>query len=115
MSLLVTSGNYTDLTWTTPVSSIISADFVLENEYATKHVSIEDILSHRTYVQDPTTLSLRLRTGSAELKTFFQDLRWEQASELFDKSAANCEAVACHAMTLATAATMMAVRVRSRM
>ena len=36
------------LTWLTPVSSIIRDDFVLPDEYATAHVTIEDALSHRT-------------------------------------------------------------------
>ena len=49
MSLLVTdSSNFTSLTWKTPVSSLIPDDFVLEDEWATKHITIEDILSHRT-------------------------------------------------------------------
>ena len=38
----------TPLTWQTPVSSIIRDDFVLPDEYATAHVTIEDALSHRT-------------------------------------------------------------------
>ncbi|KAG4418237.1 hypothetical protein IFR04_008595 [Cadophora malorum] len=49
MSLLVTDpSNFTSLTWTTPVSSLIPDDFVLEDEWPTKHITIEDILSHRT-------------------------------------------------------------------
>ena len=36
------------LQWTTPLSSIIRDDFVLPDEYATAHVTLEDALSHRT-------------------------------------------------------------------
>ena len=36
------------ITFSTPLSSIIRDDFVLEDEYATNHVTIEDALSHRT-------------------------------------------------------------------
>ena len=34
--------------WTTPINQLIRADFVLEDEYATSHTTIEDALSHRT-------------------------------------------------------------------
>lgn len=36
------------MNWLTPVSSIIRDDFVLPDEYATTHVTLEDALSHRT-------------------------------------------------------------------
>ncbi|MCJ1262605.1 hypothetical protein MMC22_002475 [Lobaria immixta] len=36
------------LKWTTPISSLIRDDFVLTDEYATSHVTLEDALSHRT-------------------------------------------------------------------
>jgi CubicO group peptidase (beta-lactamase class C family) len=36
------------LQWNTPISSIIRDDFVMEDDYATHHVTIEDALSHRT-------------------------------------------------------------------
>jgi CubicO group peptidase (beta-lactamase class C family) len=34
--------------WTTPVSSLLKGDFVLSDNWATEHVTIEDALSHRT-------------------------------------------------------------------
>ncbi|KAJ5047542.1 uncharacterized protein L3040_003365 [Drepanopeziza brunnea f. sp. 'multigermtubi'] len=40
--------NFTSLSWKTPVSSLIPSDFVLEDEWTTSHLTIEDILSHRT-------------------------------------------------------------------
>lgn len=36
------------LSWRTPLSSLIREDFVLPDEYATAHVSLEDAASHRT-------------------------------------------------------------------
>ena len=49
MSLLVDdNGKYPEVQWRTPVSHLIRDDFVLEDEYATTHITIEDILSHRT-------------------------------------------------------------------
>jgi CubicO group peptidase (beta-lactamase class C family) len=50
MSILISSGNYTDLSWGTSISSIIRDDFVLAEEWATAHISIEDALAHRTGV-----------------------------------------------------------------
>ncbi|OGM42975.1 putative penicillin-binding protein [Aspergillus bombycis] len=38
--------------WRTPLASIIPDDFVLEDEYTTAHITIEDALSHRTGVPD---------------------------------------------------------------
>ena len=49
MSLLVDDNEkYPEVQWNTPVSRLIRDDFVLEDEYATTHITIEDILSHRT-------------------------------------------------------------------
>ncbi|KAE8377733.1 beta-lactamase/transpeptidase-like protein [Aspergillus bertholletiae] len=38
--------------WSTPLASIIPDDFVLEDEYTTAHITIEDALSHRTGIPD---------------------------------------------------------------
>ena len=40
--------NYRHVEWTSPINKFIREDFVLENKYATKHVTIEDALVHRT-------------------------------------------------------------------
>jgi CubicO group peptidase (beta-lactamase class C family) len=40
--------NYTDLLWTSPIQEFLREDFVLEDEYATSHLTIEDALSHRS-------------------------------------------------------------------
>ncbi|KZL77886.1 penicillin-binding, partial [Colletotrichum tofieldiae] len=42
------SSVYSGLTWKTPVSSILRDDFVLSDEWATAHITLEDALSHRT-------------------------------------------------------------------
>ena len=49
LSLLIdNSSSYSDIQWSTPISELIRDDFVLENEYATTHTTIEDALSHRS-------------------------------------------------------------------
>lgn len=34
--------------WQTPISSLIREDFVLQDDWATTHLTLEDALSHRT-------------------------------------------------------------------
>ncbi|WYZ44790.1 hypothetical protein EsH8_VIII_000106 [Colletotrichum jinshuiense] len=53
LSLLVdnataNSSMYSGITWKTPVSSILRDDFVLSDDWATAHITLEDALSHRT-------------------------------------------------------------------
>lgn len=49
MSLLVDDDDrYPEVQWDTPISNLIRDDFVLEDDHATTHTTIEDILSHRT-------------------------------------------------------------------
>lgn len=40
--------NYPEVQWTSPINNFIRADFVLENDYATAHTTIEDAIVHRT-------------------------------------------------------------------
>jgi CubicO group peptidase (beta-lactamase class C family) len=47
-TLVEDNDNFPQVQWDTPVSQLIRDDFVLENEYATNHTTIEDTLSHRT-------------------------------------------------------------------
>ncbi|KAH0536105.1 hypothetical protein FGG08_006991 [Glutinoglossum americanum] len=47
MSLLVDNTSQ-QISWTTPLSSIIRDDFVLPDPYSTTHITIADALSHRT-------------------------------------------------------------------
>ncbi|KAK1251795.1 hypothetical protein MKX07_007274 [Trichoderma sp. CBMAI-0711] len=51
LSALIHSGNHSALLsrgWSTPISSIIRDDFVLQDEWATNHVTLDDAVSHRT-------------------------------------------------------------------
>lgn len=49
VSLLVDDNkNYPSIDWTTPLSELIRDDFVLSDEYATAHTTLEDALSHRS-------------------------------------------------------------------
>ena len=62
IGLLIASGNYTvpalpnspsgaatlPLSWRTPISAILPSDFVLEDSWATAHVTLEDAASHRS-------------------------------------------------------------------
>ena len=90
MSLLVDDDEiYPEVRWNTPISSLIRDDFVLENDYATTHTTIEDALSHRTgmpghdfsyaghkdgHKATPRDIvrSLRYLPMTAELRTTFQ-------------------------------------------
>ncbi|MCJ1387646.1 hypothetical protein MMC18_000489 [Xylographa bjoerkii] len=86
MSLLVDDNeNYTNVQWTTPISELIRDDFVLADDYLTRHVTLQDALSHRTgmprhdisYGQDGTTTrdmvrSLRYLPLTKPLRTTFQ-------------------------------------------
>lgn len=47
-ALLVHNKSYPDFRWSSPVQNFIREDFVLENEHATSHTTVEDALSHRT-------------------------------------------------------------------
>lgn len=42
------SAQLSALGWRTPISSLIRDDFVLQDEWATAHLTLEDALSHRT-------------------------------------------------------------------
>jgi CubicO group peptidase (beta-lactamase class C family) len=39
---------YPQVQWDTPIHQLLPDDFVLKNEYATTHITIEDVLSHRS-------------------------------------------------------------------
>ncbi|KAK1531725.1 penicillin-binding protein, partial [Colletotrichum paranaense] len=43
-----TSSVYPGLSWKTPVAHILRDDFVLSDEWATAHITLEDAMSHRT-------------------------------------------------------------------
>jgi CubicO group peptidase (beta-lactamase class C family) len=83
MSQLVDDNtHFPHVQWDTPVSSLLPDDFVLSDDWATKHMTIEDALSHRTgypahdFVSwaDPqaATRGFRNLPMSAEPRTKFQ-------------------------------------------
>ncbi|RDW94512.1 hypothetical protein BP5796_00275 [Coleophoma crateriformis] len=47
-TLVDDNSNYSHVQWDTPISALIHDDFVLQDEYVTSHLTIEDALSHRT-------------------------------------------------------------------
>ncbi|KAK4865304.1 hypothetical protein LT330_009415 [Penicillium expansum] len=49
-SILIQDSKATEspIDWDTPVASLIPEDFILENEYATNNITLEDALSHRS-------------------------------------------------------------------
>ncbi|KAJ4191195.1 hypothetical protein NW767_010989 [Fusarium falciforme] len=49
LSLLVDqSQDYADIQWSTPVSNLLREDFVLSDDWATSHITVADVLCHRT-------------------------------------------------------------------
>ncbi|KAJ5689034.1 hypothetical protein N7462_003426 [Penicillium macrosclerotiorum] len=63
-ALLIESGRYKDdqdrrLSWRTPISSLIREDFVLQDEWATAHLTLEDALCHRTGIPKHDAAYLR--------------------------------------------------------
>ena len=49
LSLLIdNSSDYASIKWTTPLSTLLREDFVLSDDWATAHITIEDALCHRT-------------------------------------------------------------------
>ena len=87
VSLLIDDSVYINetISWQVPLAKVIREDFVLADEYATVHVTIEDALSHRTgmprhdlsYGRPKMTVrevveSLRHLPMTAEIRTRFQ-------------------------------------------
>lgn len=75
LSIMIESGNYTipalpgttsHLGWTTPVHDIIPEDFVLADDWATTHVTLEDALSHRTGLPRHDKASAHRVSGAAD-------------------------------------------------
>ncbi|KAI9151671.1 D-aminopeptidase [Paramyrothecium foliicola] len=62
---LIDSGKYPALSkgWATPISSIIHDDFVLQDEWATKNLTLEDAVCHRTGMPRHDVATARERDG----------------------------------------------------
>lgn len=64
------------LGWKTPIASIIPDDFVIQDEWATKHLTLEDAVTHRTGMPRYDHSWHRERNGSAvTLKDMVRNLR----------------------------------------
>ncbi|KAJ0120161.1 hypothetical protein J7T55_001017 [Diaporthe amygdali] len=98
LSLLVDdSSDYSSVKWTTPISQLLREDFVLSDDWATAHITIEDALSHRTgYPRHDLSIgndtrelvrSLRNLPMSTEPRTTFQynNMMWATAGYLVTK------------------------------
>ncbi|KAH8651309.1 beta-lactamase/transpeptidase-like protein [Xylariales sp. PMI_506] len=98
ISLLIdNSSEYQSIKWTTPVSQLLPGEFVLGDEWATDHVSIEDILSHRTghpgynlvFPEDLPDLAHRLRylpmTEEPRVKFQYNNLMFGVAGYIVEK------------------------------
>lgn len=83
LSLLIdNSSEYSSIKWTTPISKLLREDFVLSDDWATAHITLEDALCHRTgYPRHDLAIandtremirSLRHLPMSAEPRTKFQ-------------------------------------------
>ena len=65
------------LGWQTPISSILRDDFVLEDEWATAHLTLEDAVSHRTGFpsHDRGALVSQTTEGENVIRTAVRNLR----------------------------------------
>ncbi|CAI7577136.1 unnamed protein product [Penicillium glandicola] len=65
-SMAIQDSKATDspIDWDTPVASLIPEDFILKNDYATKNITLEDALSHRSGMPEHNwTLALFSKKG----------------------------------------------------
>lgn len=72
-SLVDDDEKFPHVQWTTPISEIIRDDFVLEDEYLTRHVTFEDALCHRTGM---ARHDLACGTENSTLKDTVRSLRY---------------------------------------
>jgi CubicO group peptidase (beta-lactamase class C family) len=85
---MIESGNFTlpspppssdslKLDWASPISSILREDFVLQDAWATEHLTIEDALSHRTGMpRHDKALSRKYDRQNATVKAVTRSLRY---------------------------------------
>lgn len=61
LSALINSGKYPELSegWATPISSILRGEFVLQDDWATANITLEDAVCHRTGIGGHDLSSLR--------------------------------------------------------
>lgn len=97
LSLLIAGNNNSQLPrgWSTPISSIIPDDFVLQDEWATHHVTLDDAVSHRTGMPRhdnsipqkiegrPATVRDMTRNLRHLRPTFEPRVRWQYCNYMF--------------------------------
>ncbi|KAK2593421.1 hypothetical protein QQS21_008872 [Conoideocrella luteorostrata] len=68
LASIIDGQNYSQLSqgWSTPISSLIRDDFVLQNEWSTAHVTLEDAASHRTGIGSLDMAALKEENGVQE-------------------------------------------------
>ncbi|OAQ90495.1 penicillin-binding protein [Purpureocillium lilacinum] len=75
---LIDSKQHPSLTagWQTPISSVLRDDFILQDEWATNHITLEDAVSHRTGMPRHDMSSIRIIDGrSAVPRDIVRSLR----------------------------------------
>ncbi|POR35851.1 Beta-lactamase/transpeptidase-like protein [Tolypocladium paradoxum] len=78
LSSLIQNGSYKSLAqgWLTPISSILKDDFVLQDQWATDHLTLEDAVSHRTGIPRHDRSLMREKGGvPLSLKDIVRNLR----------------------------------------
>ncbi|KAK8920294.1 hypothetical protein H634G_02535 [Metarhizium anisopliae BRIP 53293] len=65
LSVLIKNGSYDALAngWATNISSILKDDFVLENKWATEHITLDDAVSHRSGLPRHDRALMREKNG----------------------------------------------------
>ncbi|KAK7736199.1 hypothetical protein SLS53_007229 [Cytospora paraplurivora] len=88
-ALLVEDEKHSDITWETSMSKLIPDDFVLTNDYATNHITLEDCLSHRTGIAthhaDLGGLSLKQNVRNLRHLVMSKELRnkWQYSNHMY--------------------------------
>ncbi|KFA76398.1 hypothetical protein S40288_04805 [Stachybotrys chartarum IBT 40288] len=78
LAQLINNGTFAELSkgWSTPISSIIRDDFVLQDEWATNHITLNDAASHRTGMTRHDKSTHRIINGrQARLRDAVRQLR----------------------------------------
>ncbi|TKA21714.1 hypothetical protein B0A50_08709 [Salinomyces thailandicus] len=103
------ASDYADIDWTTKLVALLREDFVLQDEYATNHISLIDALSHRTgmprhdtsWVNQPGPVDLKERVRQLRYLPLHRELReaWEYCNLMFHVVAHALETVTRSSMT----------------
>jgi CubicO group peptidase (beta-lactamase class C family) len=77
LSLLVdNASDYASVGWQTPMSHLLREDFVLSDDWATAHVTVEDALSHRTgYPRHDLSIGAAAAGDAGDTRSLVRSLR----------------------------------------